>query len=97
MKKSITKILTSIFLLTTLHSTAYAGAEVVVTQVTGGQIKWQFENMEDAGEFLADRIESGRCANKKVASVEIKSVYIDGIDNPEDKFAWYRGVSAASL
>jgi hypothetical protein len=73
---------------------AHAGAEIVVNLNTGAEFKWQFMDMEEASEFLADRVESGRCS-PKVVSVEIRSVYIEGLDNPKDKFAWYHGVEMA--
>jgi hypothetical protein len=93
MKKSILKILIGALLLTSLFSTAYAGAEVVVTLNTGDKFTWQFEEFEDAAEFLADRVESGRCS-PKVANLEIRSVYIDGLDDPRDKFAYFHGIES---
>jgi hypothetical protein len=91
MNKTITKIATGLLLLTGLYTTAYAGAEVVVTLNTGAQFTWQFEEFEDAAEFMADRIEEGRCS-PKVANLEIRSLYIDGLDDVEDKFSWYHGI-----
>jgi hypothetical protein len=78
-------------LLTSILSIAHAGAEVVVTLNTGDQYKWQFEEFEEAAEFLADRVESDRCS-PKVANLEIRSIYIDGLDDPRDQFAYYHGI-----
>ena len=69
---------------------AHAGAEIVVNLNTGAEFKWQFMDMEEASEFLADRIESGRCSSK-VVSVEIRSVYIEGLDDEKLKFSWFHG------
>ena len=91
MKNTILKITTGILLLSSLYTTAYAGAEVVVTLNTGAEFKWQFEEFEDAAEFMADRVEAGRCS-PKVVSLEIRSVYIDGLDDPRDDFAYYHGI-----
>lgn len=91
MQKNIFKKLTAIALSTFFISTANAGAQIEVTLNNGDTFRWQFNNFEEAGEFLADRVESGRCS-PKVANVEIKSLWIEGIDEPEDKFAYYHGI-----
>lgn len=92
MKKNLVNLVGAVAMMVT--GFVNAGAEVVVNLNDGGEFKWQFENMEDASEFLADRVESGRCS-PKVVSVAIRSVYIDGLDDPKDKFAWYHGANTA--
>lgn len=91
MTNTITKTISTFLLLIGLSSTVFAGAEVVVTLNTGAEFKWQFEEFEDAAEFMADRVESGRCS-PKVANIEIRSVYIDGLDDVQDKFAYFHGI-----
>jgi hypothetical protein len=91
MNKTLIKITTGALLLAGLYTTAYAGAEVVVTLNSGAEFKWQFEEFEDAAEFMADRVESGRCS-PKVAKLEIRSVYIDGLDDPINQFAYFHGI-----
>jgi len=71
-----------------------AGAVVVVNLNDGREFKWQFEEMVEAEEFLADRIAEGRCS-PMVVSVTIRSEYIAGLDDEEDGFAWYHGFKKA--
>lgn len=91
MKKNILKTISTVVLSTLLYSTAHAGAQIEVTLNNGDTFRWQFNTFEEAGEFLSDRVESGRCS-PKVANVEIKSLWIDGIDDEEDKFAYFHGI-----
>lgn len=88
----VVKLFCLIFLSFTIHSKSFAGAELVVTLNTGDTFTWQFEEFEDAAEFLSDRFESGRCS-PKIANVEIRSVYIDGLDDPILEFSWYHGIN----
>ena len=71
---------------------ANAGAEVVVKLNTGQEFKWQFFDMQEASEFLADRINSGRC-NPNIEMVRVYSKYIDGMDDVSNKFSWYHGIT----
>jgi len=68
-----------------------AGAEITVKLNTGDQFKWQFFDMGEASEFLADRIDSGRC-NPDIVSIRLRSRYIEGMDDPQNKFSWYHGI-----
>jgi hypothetical protein len=91
MKNKIFKNLSAVMLAVFVSSVSYAGAEVEVTLNNGDSFKWQFFDMVEASEFLADRVESGRCS-PQVANVEIRSLWIDGIDEEEDKFAYFHGI-----
>jgi len=96
MKNILIKIVTVTSVLAAfLLPTAFAGAVVVVTLNTGDQYTWQFEDFEDASDFFADRVESGRCS-PKVANIEIKSVYIDGLDDPDYAFNYFHGINKYS-
>lgn len=91
MKKSILKTLSAISLSIFIHTTAHAGAEIIVNLNNGDVFKWQFFDIQEASEFLSDRVDSGHCS-PKVANIEIRSVWIDGIDSIDDKFAYYHGI-----
>lgn len=75
-----------------LTGISYAGGELTVELNTGDEFKWQFNDVQEASEFLADRVESGRC-NPNIVNIRIKSKFIDGLDEPNNKFGWYHGVS----
>jgi len=79
-------VLTSLFSIT-----AHSSAEITVNLTTGEEFKWQFADMENASDFLAERIKSEGC-DPNVVSVLIKSVYIDGLDDLINEYAWYHGV-----
>ena len=91
MNKLFSKIAIGAILLTSIYSNAFAGAEVIVTLNTGNTYTWQFEEFEEAAEFMADRVESGRCS-PKVVNLQIRSVYIDGLDDPRHAFSYYHGI-----
>ncbi len=55
-----------------------AGAMVIVEPKSGGEIKWQFSDLEEAFDFVQDRREDGKC--EKIASLRIITTHIEGMD-----------------
>lgn len=71
---------------------SYAGTLLTIVFNDGKEYSFQFEDMEEAAEFVNIRYEEKGC-HKNVVKLVMESKYIEGIDDPEDRDTYYHRIN----